>query len=807
MLSEIEILRYQNVTFSLTELAKQYIRDTRESEPSRMVGRHARRNLVSWRVSSKTNRTISLESRGPETAFFLLSEHDDRVIEIWDQPEPVMIERHNKNGKRTKASYTPDFLLLTQEGPVIVEVKAAQDADRLVESYPSDWIRKPDGQVQFAPAEQAFSAIGLRYQVFIYATDMRYLIANIQLILGVRESEPVCDALRSKVVKALDERFVWSLEDIRVHLALNCFTPLIQLIDHGLLRVDLKRDLISEPEGCLVSSNDELLSAGRKLLDLEKIGRENHQTRAGIDKIPTARQAEHALRKLDKVKSGIDDRSVRRWKALIINGEREGLSPFQALLPRYYSSGNRSRRIQKVADDFLVDYLTGVHAQSAGLSKYRSYVQYGVMAADMQPMVYKVSRKTFNARLAQLPAELIARKRGGARAGNAVAPPTDPQLRTLTAQLPWERAAIDHYLADIFLVFHSADGKVYVDRPWITALIDLCTDLVLAVTLSFLSPSRRAVCKIIRECGRLHGRLPNELIVDRGSEFQSTFMASLTAHYGITYTLKPSGHPRSGSQIERLFGEFKSQWLSQRPGNLADYKEARSVDGKLSPRNRAVLFPAQAFRELKEFCNWRNGRLRGVSSVTADADFRRRKSLYPFIGKKIAYDVEFMMMTAVDSEDFKLDQSRGLHINDSWYYSPELASVRGKRSKVQVRIDPENPNIVYACIGRQWVTCFSTGIDSYSAKSGCQQLADGLVRLETAVLRREVRYLDDEDLCRLVRSYSADMGSSNTQDNALMADIPVLERSDSGGGPFDLADLLEFTLDDLETDSWSESDD
>ncbi len=808
MLSEIEILRYQSVTFSLPEAAKRYIQITRESEPSRMVGTHARKNLVSWRVSSKTNRTISLESRGPETAFFLLSEYDSRVQEIWDQPEPVMVVRHDKNGRTIKAAYTPDFLLLTRDGPVIVEVKASKDADRLIADYPSDWVRRQDGRVQFLPAEQAFSAMGLRYQVFVYNPDMRYLIANTELILLARGEPPAGEPLRKQVIAALDERFVWSLEDLRVHLRLSSFEPLIQLIDEGVLQADLQADLLSEPDGFLVASSEELLQAGRAFIDSEKIAQEHHKSTVGIEKVPTARHAERALRNLEKLRSGGDDRTARRCKAIVAAGEIEGLSPFQSLLPRYYLCGNHSRRISKLVDDYLISYLTEEHATSPGLSKYRSYVQYRVMASDLHPGLDVVSRKTFNARLEQLPAELIARKRGGARAGNAVAAPSDPAMRTLTAQLPWERAAIDHYLADIYLVFHSSDGKVYVDRPWITAMIDLCTGYVLAVTISFLAPSKRAVSKIIRECVRLHGQLPNELIVDRGSEFQSTYMASLTAHYSIAYTLRPSSHPRFGAQVERLFGEFKSQWLSQRPGNLADYKEARSVDGKLAPKKSAVLFPAQAFRELKEFCNWRNGKLRGVSSIAADADFRRRQSLYPFVAKKVHYDIEFMMMTAVDTKDFQLDRSRGLHIGDAWYYAPELASVRGLKSKVQVRIDPENPNIVYACIDRQWVTCYSTDANSYAAKSGSQQLGDGLVRLETAVLRREIRLLDDEDLCRLIRSYSEDVGSpSDAQLDVLKGNVPVSESPVPSGEVFNLDRLLELTLEDLEIGSWSDADD
>lgn len=807
MLSEMEMLRYQSVTFNLSDTAKAYIRDTRTSEPTRMAGKHARYNLTSWRESIKTGATISLESRGPETAFFMLSEYDPRVLEIWDQPEPVCIERHNKNRKKISMTYTPDFLILTEDGPVVVEVKHCHDIARLTEKYPLDWVRCSNGSVKYLPAEHAFAEMGVRFEVFVYDTNMRYLIANTELMLMARRKAPVCAALRGEVNKALTERFFWNLDDLRARLGLKEFTSLVQLIDEGAIQADLRADLLSEPEGFLVASTLLLLETGRSLLKQHSVARDEHKGSLGIDRVPTTRDAEHVLQKLSAIKSGGSPRSVTRWKAQIVKGEAEGLSPFQSLLPKYYLCGNRSRRIQKVVDEFLIDYLMEEHARSPGLSKYRSYIRYRVLAADAHVGVKPVSRKTFDARLAQLPAELVARGRGGARAANALAAPSDPELRNLPAQLPWEQAAIDHYLADIFLVYHSSDGKVYVERPWITAMIDLRTSYVLAVTMSFLAPSKRAVSKVIRECVRLHGRLPNEIIVDRGSEFQSTFMASLMSHYSVAYTLRPSSHPRFGSQVERLFGEFKSMWLSQRPGNLASFSEARSVDGKCSPRKSAVLFPAQAFRELKEFCGWRNGRMRGVNITSAEGELRARQALYPFVAKEVKYDLEFMMVTAVDTKDFQIDQIRGLHIGDAWYYAPELAEVRGKKSTVQVRIDPENPHVVYACIKERWFTCFSTGSNSYDAKSDSQQLSEGLVRLETATLRREVRNLDDEELCRLIRAYSEDAGSSPASSPSAANNETVLrsDGEDTGAVSFDLASLLDLTADDLETESWRES--
>ncbi|KAA0691793.1 hypothetical protein DT594_16265 [Halopseudomonas laoshanensis] len=798
MLTEIEMLHYQSISFNLSRNAKQYIQNTRESEASRMVGTHAISNLVSWRVSSKINRSVSIESRSAETAFFILSEYDSRVLELWDQPEPRKVERHDKNGRKIRCQYNPDFLLLTTDGPLVVEVKTSESIDELVSRYPSDWVRRSNGVVGYLPAETAFSEIGIRFEVFVYSTDMAYQVANTELMLQARSSPPVPAHVRAKVVSALEEQFAWTLDELRRAVGLDTFAPLVKLIDEGEIVADLRGALLSEAEGCVVARDSRLLREGRELLKAGQVTGPVSQRSVSITRVPTLRDAEHALKRLSDLEDGPQNRSTRRSKKTVSDGAVCGLSPFQSLLPKYYQSGNRRRRLGREVEEFLAQYLSGEHANSAGLSKYRSYVRYRVMAAEVHPGLDPVSQKTFDTRLGQMPARYAALKRGGKRAANAVADPTDPEKRVLRSRLPWERAAIDHYLADIYVVVYSSDGTVYVERPWVTAMIDLYSSYVLAITISFLSPSSRAVSKIFRECVRLHRRLPAEVIVDRGAEFRSTYMASLTAHYGITYTLRPASHPRFGSQVERFFGEFKQQWLSQRPGNLADYKEARSVDGKCAPKKRAIMFPARAFEELKAFCNWRNGKLRGGELVAADTEFKRRQALYPFVAREINYDLEFMMMTAVDYKAFKVDQTRGIHVGTDWYYAPELASVRGRKSSLQVRLDPENPHVVYACINQRWVTCESTGMRVYNVKSGSQQLGEGLVKLETYGLKNKIRMMDDEDLCRIIRSYSVDVGAP--VEPAVSVDFEQHEDA-----PLDLDSLLSESIDDLEVDSWSAS--
>jgi transposase InsO family protein len=58
----------------------------------------------------------------------------------------------------------------------------------------------------------------------------------------------------------------------------------------------------------------------------------------------------------------------------------------------------------------------------------------------------------------------------------------------------------------------------------------------------------------LRDCVQRHGRLPDEIVVDGGKEFQSVWFEVFCKIYAITITRRPPVKPRFGSQIEQLFG-------------------------------------------------------------------------------------------------------------------------------------------------------------------------------------------------------------------------------------------------------------
>jgi len=750
MLNEKELNKYLVFEHNVAEIGRDYISQCRTDIDSRMIGVTARSNICSWYLSEKMGHTVSSESRGPEKSFILFGEYDERVLEIWSQPQPVKVCRTNKNNKKNWGSYTADFLVITKAGPKVIEVKDAAEIKQLILKNPDDWERLSETEVQYVPAIEAFEKIGLKHEVFVYSEDMRYLVANLEMMVQSRKSERLSNKLKTEILNMFEQSFGWSLYDLKEALNLSSYTPIIQLIDDGYLFVNSRDELLSQPESCMVAKSEVLAGEAKALRGRVKIYNEKDKGPYSITKIPSHAYAEEILIKLKRIEAGETGSNITRWKKIIREGSEKGLTDFQSLIPLKHLRGNRKSKLGTHVEKCLNDFLINEYANSQGISDYRSYINYRVIASEYHPYSDPVSRKTFIKKLLQIPPEVIAYKRGGKRAANAVVEPTDPSKRSLKSQLAWQSAAIDHYLADIYLIV-NLKNEVFVMRPWLTAMIDLATSTILAVTISFSSPSKKSDAKVMRDCVRRHGRLPSEIIVDRGSDFKSVYFAALLAHFGITYSLRPSSHSRFGGEIEGFFGEFKKIWLCQRKGNVADYKNSRAVDGKFSPKKTATLKPYDFYKELLAFCSWRENQCNGARIISPQIQKENNERDYPFIGVPVEYNDEFILATAVDYKEYKVDFKRGLHIGRFWYWHPNISKVRGKKRKLEVRIDPENPYVVYALIDNAWVTCSNSQLNLFSAKDHVSQFVEGLLQLDAAEVRQSEKLEADELVVKMMR--------------------------------------------------------
>lgn len=412
----------------------------------------------------------------------------------------------------------------------------------------------------------------------------------INLIFQSLRHTPEDADLVARVRKFLGGCEFSSLHELAEHVKSKDLSPLIRLVATHVIHTDLSRFSLAEPKACFVTLNPKLLKDDvyGAWEDLRRTPQGSPEVSASRGILPIARHLSRGVRAVEMLAAGLSNRTSRRWRAVISEGAKEGVSPAVAATPRYHKSGNRERKRPVVVLAFAEHVIRSRWSSQDMPSPAALWRHYKFEADRWHPDYLHVSRPTFAKIFAKV-RDLVAHERGGRRAANAVANPTNVEDRALKAARAFELASCDHYLCDLECEVLKANEMTYVTRPWLTVLRDCFTKSVLAFWISLRPPSRRSCSLIIRQCLRIHGRLPESLIVDRGAEFTSAYFSGLMSHCGINLMLRPSGHPRYGSEAERFFGQFKDLWLAMRPGNRVSLKEVRSVSGARRPKMLACL--------------------------------------------------------------------------------------------------------------------------------------------------------------------------------------------------------------------------
>jgi hypothetical protein len=77
--------------FGFPQKTQELLISIRSSPPNRTPGAH-HGNMPVWYPSKKMQCIIKAESAKVEFAFLLAAEHDDAILEIWDQPPAIPLE-------------------------------------------------------------------------------------------------------------------------------------------------------------------------------------------------------------------------------------------------------------------------------------------------------------------------------------------------------------------------------------------------------------------------------------------------------------------------------------------------------------------------------------------------------------------------------------------------------------------------------------------------------------------------------------------------------------------------------------------
>lgn len=745
--------------------------------------------------SSKMGTTYHTESRTGELPLGIHLDFDQDVPGFYEQPPEVDCFRSRKSGSTYLTTYAPDTVILHKDAPFVAQVKPKSALDRLVATSP-DWVFQ-DGQYQDLPAARALEAHGLPHVVIPSESFGHLRTSNIALLLQSLDEPDPDNAFERSCLEFVQDQGLITLAALAKSRGLTDLSPLLNLMARHRLFTDLGRFSLTRPEACLVASDVSMLHE-QVHQAWEQLGRDHQAALSGRTsrlRLPSAKQLKRGLAIVRRLNAGLGGGSAPRWNALIAKGKESGISEIAAVSPKTHLSGNRNAKRPEIVLAFAEHMIRRHWADDPRPTPAALYRLYSATAIDWHPAYKPVTKPTFRNLLREMK-DGLARDRGGKRAAHAAESPTNVEDRALPAGRPFELASCDHYLVDLYVLVLDANGTTYAMQPWLTVLRDCYSKKVLSFWLTLRPPSRRSCALVVRQCVRLHGRLPETIIVDHGAEFDSDYFSGLMAHLRVNLMFRPAGHPRYGSEAERFFGQFKSLWLSMRPGNKVSLREVRSVSGSHRPERLACLGLFDLWEDLLAFNEWLDHYATDSMLASPAVLMHRGIAQFGCSGKKVTYDDDFVIGTAVDFGEFSLDPQRGLHIGAFHYWNPKLGA-SGKR-RFQVRIDPEDPYRVYSLIGDEWITCLASKAPTFLTQTGLAQAVEGVLVLDGSKAREAAKQDADYRLVNAVKTRQTEMARN---ESAPYPDpTPVQVTADPADELFAAAAASELTG--LETNRW-----
>jgi len=284
---------------------------------------------------------------------------------------------------------------------------------------------------------------------------------------------------------------------------------------------------------------------------------------------------------------------------------------------------------------------------------------------------------------------------------------------------PFARAHMDHTELDIVLV-SSVTGKPLA-KPWATFLTDAYSRRMLACYVTYDPPSYRSAMMAFRLCVQRYGRLPQELVVDRGQEFGSVYFESLLSRCFVTKLERPGQQPHFGSVVERLFGTTTTELLNQLRGNTQASKTSRQMTREVDPKRLAVWTLERFASRLSEYVHEVYEQMDHPALGQSPREAFEQGMLLagPRVHRLIAYSEDFLMLTRPTTRigTVKIHPSRGITVNGLHYWHESMRSTHVAGQTVAVRYEPYDMGVVYAYIGGQWIECIADAYGSVHGRS------------------------------------------------------------------------------------------
>lgn len=751
--------------------AQASIQRIRSSQPVRKV-RGGASNVSGRYPSVKMGMSIQFESQHVELWAIYAMERDDDVLEYYDQPTRIQLHYHARSGSKTSPWHTPDFLVIRRDEAGFEEWKTADALDKLAIRMPERYQHRVTGGWHCPPGETSAQALGLSYRVRTSSEYHPLSIQNLKVLqdfwthpftLTAQAQAQVLEALRVypgvSVAVFLDAHpeltvdVVWamltsqqiftdlaatslmnweqvflyrSVEEAEAAKQLNTVpfrqtslsSPLI--FDGRLWEAEIQNTtVVLRPEvGAVFTLTTDQF---QRLVELDEMKQGEQATPSPLQDAARERLVQAGPKALEAANRRwreilaymrgeavtVTQRSIQNWMAAYHQAEADTGCGYVGLLDRVAHRGNRTTRVPDTSKELLIEFLTTHYAVPQAKRAAAVYRLYREEA--LRQGIPPIGERTFYYERARFADQSVTTLRQGKRASYASQPFLGYLDRTTPrhGERPFARAHLDHTELDIVLV-SSVTGKPLA-KPWATFMTDANTRRMLACYVTYDPPSYRSAMMAFRLCVQRYGRLPQELVVDRGSEFGSVYFESLLTRCFVTKLDRPPAQPHFGSVIERLFGVTTTELLNQLRGNTQASKIPRQMTREVDPKRLAVWTLEHFARRLTEYVHEVYDQMdhpalgQSPREAFEQGMIRAGSRAHNFI----PYSEAFLIQTRPSTRTgvVKIHQSRGITVNGLQYWHECMRSTRVAGQTVPIRYEPYDLGFSYAYIDGQWIEC------------------------------------------------------------------------------------------------------
>jgi putative transposase len=731
----------------------------RSSPPSRTPG--ARRgNMPVWYPSKKMQCIIKAESTKVEFPFLLQAEHDDDVLEIWDQPPSFPLEYLDKHGRIQRPMHTADYFVFRYQSCGWIECKPAQELGRLVEKQPHRYTQDSQGMWRCPPGEAFAAKYGLTYHVWS-SDNINWAAQENALFLEDYYQHlarlAVGDQTLAILHRLVEEHPGILLSDLQALAEIPADLINIAIARHDLY-VDLATYRLSEPWRTPVlhskglsrvsvqvgdQGNEMMLASKAKASHITPEGQRLLEQANDID-LATAvfrnrvihpdDYQDDAQAQMAEVRVAVHPRTKQRWQQRYREAEIQYGSGFLGLLPGYHNCGG-ARKISEEVITLIHQVLEAHYDTVTQKPKRGAYGEY--LKQSEEQHLEPVSQRTFYAEAQGHKTryeQMLVRE--GTRAAYPFKDYVREETRTVSqhGEYAWAMGHLDHTELNLILC-DSRTGQP-LGKCWLTLLILSHPRRIASFYLTFDPPSYRSCMMALRLCVKRYGRLPTAITVDGGPEFHSVYFEQLLALYRVRKHQRPAAEPRFGSPEERLFGTMETEFLYHLLGNTQATKEPRQMTKATDPRRHAVWTLPKLAERVQQWADEEYETIRhpALGMTPREAYELSMKRDGERAHQSIAYDDTFLKATFPTTRKgtAKVEPGVGMRMNHLDYWCEAMRDPTVEGTQVKVRYDPFNVSVGYAYIDGRWRTCDCP----YTEFAGCSERE---LQLLTEELRKRNR--------------------------------------------------------------------